>query len=90
MPCYELKGPRPGFICGFHPVYRFDGWLFEVPSYGGPCPLNKDGSPRATPPGRKFWKMWGVFAALPEDARRALLERGGSDGTDTIESHEEA
>ena len=74
MTCKELKngkGERVGFICCPN-VYRFDGWLFEVNSYCGPWPLNKDGNPRDTPPGRKFWEMYEVFDALPEAAKRAL------------------
>lgn len=73
MPCYELKGPHPGFICGFHPVYEFDGYLFEVHRYHGPIPLRrKDHSPRLNMPAG-FWDMWEVFETLPENAKRALL-----------------
>ena len=67
-----------GFLCLGGNVFRFDGWLFEVHSYCGPWPLNKDLSPRATPPGRTFWKMWNRFEALSAKAKEAhLVSRGG-------------
>lgn len=60
-------------ICGGGPVYRFEGWLFEVHRYVGPHPLNKNGDPRATPPGRKFWKMWDRFSALSKSEQKQYL-----------------
>lgn len=71
MPCYRLPGARPGFICGFHPVYRFDGWIFEVHRYHGPWPLRKDGEPRVYAP-PAFWEAWDQFVRLPEKAKEAL------------------
>lgn len=53
--------------------YRFDGWLFEVNRYIGPHPLNKNGDPRQTPPGRKFWRMWDKFNRLPPDQQNRYL-----------------
>jgi len=78
MPCVKLDGPRPGFVCGFHPVYEFDGYLFEVHSYCGPTPLRrKDHEPRMNIPAG-FWEMIDVFNALPENAKRALLFKEAS------------
>ena len=74
MPCYELKGYRPGYLCGFHPIYKFEAWRFEVLLYGGPWPLNKDGELRATPPGRKFWAMWERFSALSPEEQAAYRQ----------------
>ena len=77
-PCLRLpnadKNLPDGFICGFHPVYKFDGYLFEVHHYHGPWPVTrKDPSePRKTIPAG-FWEMWEVFKALPDGAKRALL-----------------
>jgi len=78
MPCVRMpntdKTLPDGFICGFHPTYEFDGYLFEVHPYHGPCPMTrKDPSePRKTIPAG-FWDMWEVFKTLPEGAKRALL-----------------
>ena len=60
---------REIFIEWSGPFYRFDGWYFEVHPYFGPAPLNKNGAPRQTPPGRTFWRMWDKFSALPESER---------------------
>ena len=67
-----------GYLCLGGNVYCFQGWTFEVHDYCGPWPLNKDGSPRKTAPGRVFWKMWDAFEALSDEEREAcLVERGG-------------
>jgi len=73
MPCLRLPGPCPGYLCYSH-GYRFDGWYFEIHSYCGPWPLNKDGELRATPPGLKFWQMWERFQALSEEEREKCRE----------------
>jgi len=77
MPCVSLpsgkQGVPDGVICGFHPVYEFDGYLFEVHRYHGPTPLRrKDHEPRLNIPAG-FWDMWKVFDALPDAAKRACL-----------------
>lgn len=64
-----------GYVCGPR-LYQFEGWYFEVHSYCGPVPLNKDGEIRQTPPGRKFWQMWERFSALPPD-EQARYRVGG-------------
>ena len=67
-----------GILCKGGNVYQFEGWTFEVHSYCGPHPLNKDGELRATPPGRKFWAMWDRFDALSDEEKEAcLVDRGG-------------
>jgi len=78
MPCVRLpnadKNLPDGFICGFHPIYEFDGYLFEVHSYHGPWPLRrKDFEPWERIPTAGFWDMWEVFKALPEAAKRSCL-----------------
>ena len=43
MVCVRMpneNGPD-GFVCGFHPLYEFDGYLFEVHRYHGPCPMTR-------------------------------------------------
>ena len=77
MPCVRMpnmnKTLPDGVICGFEPVYEFDGYLFEVHHWHGPWPLRrKDLAPRKTIPAG-FWDMWEVFKALPEAAKRACL-----------------
>lgn len=46
--------------------YQFEGWLFEYSRNKpfGPWPCKKDLEPRARA-GRKFYSMFGRFAALP-------------------------
>ncbi|MEA3224851.1 MAG: hypothetical protein U9Q07_02790 [Planctomycetota bacterium] len=62
-----------GFVCGFHPVYEFGGYLFEVHSYHGPTPLRrKDHEPRMNVP-KGFWGMWAVFEKFSDGAKRACL-----------------
>lgn len=77
MPCLIVpnadKNLPDGFVCGFDPVYEFDGYLFEVHPYHGPWPLTRANLfPRVTIP-KGFWDMWNVFKALPDGAKRALL-----------------
>ena len=76
MTCQRMpnadKNLPDGFICGFSPIYEFDGYLFEAHPYHGPIPLRKYLEPCANTP-RGFWDMWDVFYALPEAAKRALL-----------------
>ncbi len=65
-----------GIICG-PALYRYEGVLFEVGSYTGPCPLNKDWSPRANIPAA-FWPMWERFDALTDEDKLACqVEAGG-------------
>ena len=82
MPCVRLpnadKNLPDGFICGFHPIYEFDGYLFEVHRYHGPWPLRrKDHEPRVTIPAG-FWDMIEVFKAMSDGAKRALLFKEAS------------
>lgn len=44
-------------------LYRYKGWFFELPNYGGPWPLKKDGEPRKRA-GNKFWVLWEEFSKL--------------------------
>ena len=53
MPCIRIKN---GFVCGFHPMYRYKGFNIEIHPYCGPmkCNKNGDGAKRV---GRKFYKV---------------------------------
>ena len=69
------SGAYPVHICGAGDLFRFEGWYFEFKEkgYGGPWPLNKDGEPRNTPPGRKFWKMWERFCLLTKKQKKKCM-----------------
>lgn len=60
MPCIPIRcGKLTGVVCGFHPMYDFGGFLFEVHSYFGPHPLSrKDRSTPLTNIPDSFWQMW--------------------------------
>lgn len=93
MPCVPLTDRNNkivGFVCGFHPVYEFEGYLFEVHNYFGPMPLRRDNhEPRVTTP-RGFWEAWDRFNALVTEEKQTycfdvgeaypkLLYQGGDD-----------
>lgn len=44
MPCIPIKN---GFLCGFHPQYKYKGLFFEVHPELGVSMLRKDGEPRS-------------------------------------------
>jgi len=68
MPCYRLGDG--GFVCGFEPEYEFEGYLFEVHPYHGPCPLRrKDHEPRLNVP-KGFYDAWDRFKALSVEEQR--------------------
>ena len=79
MTCLRLKSDKPGvpdgFVCGFEPVYEYDGYLFEVHGYSGPTPLRRsDLDPRMNIP-KGFWDMWERFKAFsPEEKMKHLYE----------------
>jgi len=78
MPCLRLKSDKPGvpdgFVCGFHPIYEYDGYLFEVHPHQGPWPLRrKDHDPRKNVPAG-FWDMWKVFDALSDEEKAKYKE----------------
>ena len=82
-PCLRLQNANEnlpdGFICGFHPIYEFDGYLFEMHSYMGPTPLRrKDHEPRMNIPAG-FWDMIKVFEKFSDDAKRACLYKEEND-----------
>ena len=64
-----------GWICGPR-IYRFEGWLFERPSYGQPWPIKEDGT-QYKRAGRVFWKMIQRFERLPSDEARDKFREGG-------------
>jgi len=69
MPCYSLG--NGGFICGFEPEYEFEGYLFEVHHYHGPCSLRrKDHDPRVTIP-KGFYDAYDRFKALSQEEQQA-------------------
>lgn len=80
MPCLPLTKrmstgtlKRVGFVCGFHPVYLFRGYYFEVHLYHGPIPVRKfDHDPRrAIPTG--FWDAWEAFDKLDKRFKEVFL-----------------
>jgi hypothetical protein len=52
-------------------IYKFEGYLFEMRSYMGPCRLKKDGDPydRIIGPKSKFWDMFERWGALTEEEK---------------------
>jgi len=64
-----------GWICS-HPMYEFEGWIFECGYMSGPWPLRKDLEPRKRA-GRKFWKMFERFDALSDKAKSTYRIGGG-------------
>ena len=65
MSCIPLTD---GIVCGFHPLYDFGGFVFEIHRYLGPCPLRRDNhEPRKIPAG--FWPVWERFDDLAADER---------------------
>ena len=75
MTCLRLKSNKPGVPDGFvcvHPVYKYDGYLFEVHSYCGPMPLRKDLEPRMNVPAG-FWDMWERFKVLSDEEKAKYL-----------------
>jgi len=71
MPCLRIKD---GFVCGFHPTYEFEGYLFEWHSYCGPTPMTRKDptEPRKNVPAG-FWDAMDRFKELSEEERRAYL-----------------
>jgi len=80
-PCLQLKSGKPGipdgFVCGFHPEYKFEGFLFEIHRYHGPIPLRKDHEPRMNIP-TGFWGAWDRFKALSDEEQQKHLSQGGN------------
>jgi len=76
MTCLRLKSDKPGvpdgFVCGFEPVYEYDGYLFEVHSYFGPWPLRKNHERRVYVQAG-FWDMWDKFSQLSDEAKVTYL-----------------
>lgn len=70
MPCHELQFDKGKVFFCRPAIYEYDGWFFEVPHFGTPWPLNTDGEPRKTPPGRKFWDMYERFAKLTDEQKK--------------------
>lgn len=82
VPILEKRKTTPvsykqvGFVCGFEPEYKFEGYLFEVHHYLGPIPLRKtDHSPRKNIPSG-FWAMWERFEKLSKTDRKQYLTEG--------------
>jgi len=80
MTCLRLKseGVPDGFVCGLHPIYVYDGYLFEVHSYCGPTPLRRsDMGPRTSMP-FGFWDMWDKFSQLSDEEKAEYRYREAS------------
>ena len=63
-----------GYLCG-PGIYEFEGWTFEF-GYCGPWPHRADGELRKRA-GRRFWKMFAKWQALPDAEREATRVGGG-------------
>jgi hypothetical protein len=57
-------------------VYEFEGVVFEVPSYSGPCPLKKNGDPKVVI-SKAFYDLYERFSALPLEEREKYRIGGG-------------
>ncbi len=70
MPCEVIcvDGKPVGVICGFHPVYDYAGFLFEMHRYHGPISLRRDHEPRERIP-VGFWGAWEEFDKLTSDEK---------------------
>lgn len=59
-------------------IYRFEGWLFEIPrGYGTPWPIKENGTPYKRA-GRVFWDMIKRFESMGEDEQNIYYQGGGS------------
>ena len=56
-------------------IYEYQGVIFEVHRYCGPCKLKKDWEPAARM-GRKFWAVWKAWDALTPEEKRATQISG--------------
>ena len=74
MTCLRLKSEcvPDGFVC-FHPIYEYDGYLFEMHGYHGPIPLRKDLEARMNVPAG-FWDMWKRFKMLSDEEKAKYKE----------------
>lgn len=63
MPCVKLGN---AILCGFHPTYTYEGFIFECHSYCGPAPVAKNDHShiRDTIP-KGFWQMIDRFQREP-------------------------
>lgn len=64
-----------GFMCG-PVIYEYKGWIFEYGMMSGPWPLTKKYDPRKNA-GRRFWKMFDDWNALPEEEKQKTRIGGG-------------
>ncbi len=64
-----------GFLCTT-PIYRFEGWTFEVPGYGGPWPLRSDMKPRKRA-GKRFFDTIARFEKLSAKEQSLYRISGG-------------
>ena len=67
-PCFRFGG---AIVCCSR-VYRWKGWLFEVPSYSAPHPLRRDGEPYKRVPER-FWDMIDRWDHVKDKKRYRVL-----------------
>jgi len=82
MPCFPItdkENKYVGFICGGHPIYRYNHkgreYIFEVHHYCGPTWLRKDLEPRkyhCPRPGHPFWDMLEEFEKLSKEEKEKI------------------
>lgn len=63
-----------GIICG-PACYKYKEFYFEIHSYFGPHPLNKDGNPKANITA-DFWIMWDEFKLFSPEEREKYRDGG--------------
>ena len=79
MTCLRLKseGVPDGFVC-FHPIYEYDGYLFEVHSEFGPWALRRKYLEIRTYMPSGFWGMWDRFNELSDEEKETYLYKEAS------------
>jgi hypothetical protein len=73
MPCVPIKCGRgkTGWICFGGETYDYKGHLFELHSYFGPVPLNRNTWQGKLHIPKRFWVAWEEFEKLsPEEQKR--------------------
>ena len=69
MPCRKING----VIFCYNNAYRYKSIYFEFNEWTGVARLNKDGSISKKREGRKFWKEFNEWYALPKKEQEKYL-----------------
>jgi hypothetical protein len=72
MPCVPIKcgQGKIGWVCLGGPCYEFEGHLFEVHSYFGPVPLNRQTLAAKVRIPKSFWGAWERFETLSQEEQK--------------------